>query len=600
MLAKLDPGIKGKGFHFDDDQRGFFGKGIGYFERTQPFSLDLWVKAGMAYEESTILNHRETENAGNAGYQLQFEKGHLRWEMMHSRAGNGISLLATRAFPLNEWKHVTVTYDGSSRAAGTRIYVDGAPIDVEVTRDNLSRTIIPNGNANISDDAFGLAFGKRIRAQTLKSGAIDEVRIYTKALTPIEVRQLQAVTQPSAPAPQPSREDLIGLLVAQDRKVADAFATLTAARSVENETISLIPQVPVMGDLPKPRPTYVLVRGNYEDHGEQIPPRGLNQVLAWNPAWPENRLGLAQWLFDPKNPLTARVYVNRAWQSHFGRGLVETAEDFGSQGSLPVNPELLDYLAVTFRESGWDIKKLQKLIVMSGTYRQQSDVSDELLQKDPNNLLLARFTRIRMPAEMVRDQALAASGLLVKRIGGPSVYPYQPPNMWDGFNVYKYPEPTEVPSDEHHRRSMYSFIKRNAPHPNMASFDLPDRGGATARRRTSNSPLQALVLLDDPQFLEAYRALATQVIRGTTATDARITSVFRLATRRHPRADEMATLREYYNAQVQRFTQNREAAGELLKVGVTPVPAGVDTVQLAALTNVATVVMNTPDAYMLR
>ena len=600
MQAKLDPGIRGKGFHFDDNERGFFGKGIGYFERTQPFSLDLWVKAAQAYEDSTILNHRETENAGNAGYQLQFEKGHLRWDMMHSRAGNGIGLLATPPFPLNQWTHVTVTYDGSSRAAGTRLYVNGSPIEAEVTRDSLTRTIIPNGQANISDDAFGLAFGKRVRAQTLKGGAIDEVRIYTKALTPIEVKQLQSMTEPSTPAPTPTRDDLVDLLVAQDPKVAESFATLTAARNVENETISLIPQVPVMGDLPTPRPTYVLVRGNYEEHGEQIRPRGIDEVLPWNAAWPENRLGLAQWLFDAKNPLTARVFVNRTWQSHFGRGLVETAEDFGSQGSLPTHPELLDYLAVTFRESGWDIKKLHKLIVMSGTYRQQSEASEDLLQKDPNNLLLARFTRIRMPAEMVRDQALAASGLLVKRLGGPSVYPYQPPNMWDGFNVYKYPEPGEVPTDEHHRRSMYSFIKRNAPHPNMASFDLPDRGGATARRRTSNSPLQALVLLDDPQFVEAYRALAARALRTDTATDARLTTIFRLATRRHPRNDEMTMMRQYYDAQVQRFSTDRQAAVDRLKVGVTPVPAGVDVVQLAALTNVATLVMNTPDAYMLR
>ena len=190
---------------------------------------------------------------------------------------------------------------------------------------------------------------------------------------------------------------------------------------------------------------------------------------------------------------------------------------------------------MSFRESGWDIKKLHKLIVMSGTYRQQSDATDEVLQKDPNNLLLAHFTRLRMPAEMVRDQALAASGLLVKRVGGPSVYPYQPPNMWDGFNVYAYPDPNAVPADEHHRRSMYSFVKRNAPHPNMATFDLPDRGSAAARRRTSNSPLQALVLLDDPQFLEAYRALAGRVLTTEAATDARLTTIVRLATRRHPR-----------------------------------------------------------------
>jgi hypothetical protein len=237
---------------------------------------------------------------------------------------------------------------------------------------------------------------------------------------------------------------------------------------------------------------------------------------------------------------------------------------------------------------------------MSGTYRQQSDITDDALQKDPTNLLLARYTRLRMPAEMVRDQALAASGLLVKRVGGPSVYPYQPSNMWDGFNVYTYPDAAAVPADEHHRRSMYSFVKRNAPHPNMATFDLPDRGGSTARRRTSNSPLQALVLLDDPQFLEAYRALAAKVLSTEGSADARLTTIVRLATRRHPRADEMATLRDYYAAQVKRFSGDHGAASALIKTGVTPVPAGVDVVQLAALTNVVTVVMNTPDAYTLR
>jgi hypothetical protein len=205
-----------------------------------------------------------------------------------------------------------------------------------------------------------------------------------------------------------------------------------------------------------------------------------------------------------------------------------------------------------------------------------------------------------MPAEMVRDQALAASGLLVNRLGGPSVYPYQPPNMWDGFNVYKYPNPDQVPADSHHRRSMYSFIKRNAPHPGMSSFDLPERGGAAARRQTSNTPLQALVLLDDPQYLEAYRALASHVLKTEPARDAQLTMVFRLATRRHPRADEMAIMRAYYDAQLQRFAQDRDAAAQLLKVGVTPVDGSVGTVQLAALTNLTTVVMNTPDAYSLR
>jgi hypothetical protein len=592
--ADMREGVRGKALYFADQEVAILGKGVGYYERTQPFSLDLWVKAAQVYDEVTILHHRETENAGNAGYQLQLEKNHLRWEMMHSRAGNGISLLSKQPIPVNEWIHIAVTYDGSSRASGTALYVNGARTDVEVTRDNLSRTIIPNGNANQADQALGLAFGRRLRAQPMKGGAIDEVRVFRTALTPVEVRHLHAADAAA------TRSQLVDVLIAGDPRVEQALAALTSARNVENDLVSVVPQIMIMGDTPTPRPTYVLVRGNYEDHGEQVPPRGLNQVLAWDPAWPENRIGLAKWLFDSKNPLTSRVFVNRAWQMHFGRGLVETAEDFGSQGSIPTHPELLDTLAVTFRESGWDIKKLHKLIVMSGTYRQQSDASAEGLQKDPDNLLLARYTRLRMPAEMVRDQALAASGLLVKRIGGPSVYPYQPANMWDGFNVYAYPDPNAVPADEHHRRSMYSFVKRNSPHPNMATFDLPDRGSSTARRRTSNSPLQALVLLDDPQFLEAYRALAARVLSAETADDARLTMIVRLATRRRPTADEMTTLREYYKAQVNRFSGDRDAATALLKVGVTPVPANVDLVQLAALTNVVTVVMNTPDAYTLR
>jgi hypothetical protein len=207
---------------------------------------------------------------------------------------------------------------------------------------------------------------------------------------------------------------------------------------------------------------------------------------------------------------------------------------------------------------------------------------------------------MRMPAEMVRDQALAASGLLVRKIGGPSVYPYQPPNMWDGFNVYKYPDADKVPADAQHRRTMYSFVKRNAPHPAMATFDLPDRGGATARRRTSNSPLQALVLLDDPQYLEAYRALASHVLRSERAKDAQLTMIVRLATRRSPRPEELTAIREYYNAQLQRFAGDTAAANQLVSAGVTAVDATLDKVQLAALTNVTTVVMNTPDAYSLR
>jgi hypothetical protein len=602
MLADLRPGVKGNAMHFTETEVAILGKGIGYYERTQPFSIDLWVKPAQVYEDSAIFHHRETENAGNAGYQLHLEKNHLRWEMMHSRAGNGISLLSTQPIPVNEWTHITLTYDGSSRARGTTLYVNGAPAAVTVARDNLTRTIIPNGNANQADQALGLAFGKRLRAQTLKGGAVDEVRVFNAALTPAEVGYLHSgdVASGSGVASGFSRNDVVDVLVAADARVQQAAASLLSARNAENDLVSVQPQVMIMGDTPTPRPTYVLVRGNYEDHGEQVPPRGLDNVLPWNSAWPENRIGLAQWLFDARNPLTSRVFVNRVWQMHFGRGLVETAEDFGSQGSIPTHPDLLDYLAVTFRESGWDIKRLHKTIVMSATYRQASNVSEDALKKDPRNLLLARFPRLRMPAEMVRDHALAASGLLKRQIGGPSTYPYQPQNLWDGFNVYTYPDADKVPADDHHRRSLYSFIKRNSLHPAMATFDMPERWSTTARRTTSNTPLQALVLLDDPQYLEAYRSLAAQVLRAERAKDAQVTTIFRLATRRRPSGEELATVRAYYDSQLERFTADRDAAGKLLQAGITRADATLDPVQLAALTNVTTVVMNTPDAYSVR
>jgi hypothetical protein len=593
--ASLHPGAKGLAFYFDDTNRGFLAQDIGLFERTQPFSLDLWVLAAQVYEDSMVLNHRENDNSGNAGYQLDLEKNRLRFDLMHSRAGNRIRVVTRQPIAVKTWTHVTVTYDGSSRAAGVALYVNGVPADVDVVSDNLNRTIIPNGGGTLGDEHMGLSFGKRFRMTALKDGAIDELRVFKTALTPLEVRYLQNESVPAAAA-----DDVAALLVANDARVIEAGAKLIEAREAENQIISRVPEVLVMGDTPTPRPTYVLLRGQYTDRGEEVKPRGLSQIYPWNPSLPENRLGLAQWLFDARNPLTARVFVNRLWQQDIGRGLVETAEDFGAQGSIPSHPELLDWLAVTFRDSGWNVKQTQKLIVMSATYRQSSSASDQLVKKDPRNVLLARANRLRMPAEMVRDNALAASGLLVNTVGGPSTYPYQPDTIWDGLAVYAYPAADMIPADDHHRRSLYSFIKRNAPHPAMATFDLPDRGTTTVRRQTSNTPLQALVLLDDPQYLEAYRVLATHVLKTVADPDARITTVFRLATRRKPTPQERGPMRAYLDAQLVRYSEDKDAAEKLVQAGVTPVDPQVDVTQLAALMNLTAVVMNTPDAYSLR
>jgi len=592
--ASLKDGVKGRAFYFDDTNRGVLAPGVGDFDRTQPFSLDLWILAPKVYEDAMVLNNRENDFFGNAGYQLNLVRNQLRFDLMHSRAGNRIVVTSKAAVPTQRWSHVTITYDGSSRATGVALYIDGARADVEIISDNLTRSTLPNGGGTLGDEYLGLQFGKRFRMTALVGGAIDEIRVFKTALTPLEVAQLQ-----SGAVGRPTEDAVMELWVASDPRVTTAAAQLAVAREAENQIISRTPEVMVMGDARVPRPSYVLLRGQYTDHGEQVTPRGLSQIFPWDEALPPNRLGLARWLFDPAHPLTARVFMNRLWQLQFGRALVETAEDFGTQGQVPSHPELLDWLAVSFRDSGWNVKRMVKQMVMSATYRQRSVVSDDLLKKDPTNVLLARFSRVRMPAEMVRDNALAASGLLVAKPGGPSAYPYQPDGIWDGLSGYVYPTRDGVPDDDQHRRTMYSFIKRNAPHPALAAFDMPDRGSTTVRRQTSNTPLQALVLLDDPQFLEAYRVLAQRVMKGTPDRDSQLTMMFRLATRRRPMPSELGPMRAYYDAQVRRYTGDPGAATALITVGVAPVDPAVDPARLAALMNVTASVMNTPDAYSI-
>jgi mono/diheme cytochrome c family protein len=595
----LQDGVKGKAFFFDDNNRGVLGDGVGDYERTQAFSIDVWVLPNQVYEDATVFNHREDNNTGNAGYQLQLDKNRLQFDLQHSRAGNMIRIVSREALPLKQWSRVTATYDGSSKAAGVGLYVNGARVDVDVVSDNLTRTIKPNGGGLFGGEYLGIMFGRRFRFTPMKDGAIDEFRVFNRALTPLEVKFLDEEVG-RAVAQSASAADVEAVLVATDARVVTAAEALSAARSEHNQIVSVVPQVPVMGDTLKPRPTYLLIRGVYSDRGDEVQPQGLAQIFAWDASVPRNRVGLARWLFDPKHPLTSRVFVNRMWQRAYGRGLVDTSEDFGAQGSIPSHPELLDFLAVSFVESGWNVKGLIKQLVMSATFRQSSVASDELLKRDPRNILLARFGRVRMPAEMVRDHALATSGLLVRDVGGKSVYAYQPDSIWDGLAAYTYPAADKVPADSHHRRTLYSFIKRNAPHPSMANFDMPDRGTSVVRRQTSNTPLQALVLLDDPQYVEAYRTLAANVLRNSADPAAHVTTVFRLATRRYPAADEMARLRKYYDAQLARYASDAAAASALLKNGVTPVPPGLEASRLAALTNLTAVIMNTPDAYTLR
>ena len=368
------------------------------FHRSDAFSISLWLKIPEELEEIVVLHHQQAgSDAGYNGYQLVLENGKASFGLIHFWPGNAIKVRTRARLRTNEWLQLAITYDGSSRASGVQLYLNGKPAEVELVRDHLYK--------DFAND-MPLTLAARFRGRGFKGGQIDDLCIFNRPLSAVEVA---AIYDPSTKA-EPTLEYYLANIDARARKLT---AELKKARDAENHFINSIPEIMIMGDLPSPRPTYVLKRGAYDAHGEQVEPGTPEAILRFDSKFPKNRLGLARWMVDPKNPLTARVIVNRYWQMFFGRGIVVTAEDFGSQGQLPSNAELLDALAQHFVGSGWDLKALHRLIVTSATYRQSSEASPELLARDPENTLLARGPKSRLSAEMLRDQALASAGLLV-------------------------------------------------------------------------------------------------------------------------------------------------------------------------------------------
>ena len=353
-------------------------------------------------------------------------------------------------------------------------------------------------------------------------------------------------------------------------------------------------QVSIMKEMDTPRDTYFLDRGAYDqpDKDRKLSPRVPEALPQMDSSLPSNRLGLAKWLIDPKNPLTARVAVNRYWQMYFGVGLVETPEDFGSQGALPSHPELLDWLASEFRESGWDIKAMQKRIVMSSTYRQSSRISKEALERDPKNLLLARGSRFRLNGQALRDQALAVSGLMAPKIGGPPVMPYQPEGLWEEVNAKKY-KYIVGSGDDLYRRSIYTFWRRTVPPPSMMNFDNASREICSVIYNSTNTPLQALNLLNDPQFFEAARGLAQRMIlEGGSSLGDRIEYGHRLALSHSPSKDVLSILESSYAKHFQFYRSSPERTKSLISVGASQPDRSVDPTQLAAMTMIANTLLN--------
>jgi Protein of unknown function (DUF1553)/Protein of unknown function (DUF1549)/Planctomycete cytochrome C/Concanavalin A-like lectin/glucanases superfamily len=600
----LRPGVHGNALFFDANNKGFLDKadGVGYFDHQDSFSIDFWLYTAKVYDEAVVLNHDDHLRFGSGGWTIDLDDNHIKIELVHAYPREQIVVVSDDSLPADAWTHLSITYDGSARADGVDLYVNGTPADLIVERDGLTKSMLPLGIPFAGlDDFHGLAFGKRWQRSPLEGGAIDELRVFAAELSPLEVAVLHDGAKAMDRTDTADRLARHLALLAPETRQARQEAT--GVRAELNSLLTSLPEVMIMGDTPEPRPTYVLERGVYSNHGEEVGPRGLVQIFPYPETLPKNRAGLAKWLFDPQHPLTARVYVNRLWQLHFGTGLVRTTEEFGAQGEAPSHPELLDWLARRFVDSGWDIKAMNKLIVMSAAFRRDSTERAEDVETDPDNRWLARGVARRLSAEMIRDNALAASGLLDATIGGPSVFPYQPSGVWEAINFYDrsggYPDPETVPNDQH-RRSLYSMIRRGAPVPSMTIFDFPRRHTSQVRRPTSNTPLQALVLLNDPQYVEASRALAARAMHAHAGLDAQLILMFRLAARRTPSAGELDMLRDFFAGQHAEFAASAEATERYLDIGVLEPEPDLDAAWLAALGATANVVFNSPDSYMLR
>ena len=495
---KLVPGRFGQAVEFTGDDP--VDLPLGNFERSQPFSVSLWLKTPDVKDRAVVFHRsRAWTDAGSRGYELLIEDGRLKWSLIHFWPGNAISIAAQKPLPLNQWTHVVVASDGSSRAAGLRLYVDGRAAEIEIVRDHLTRQITGGGGDNI-------ALGERFRDRGFKHGVIDEFRVFDRELSPLEALAAFAHDQADAILARggndlspDDREHLFAYyLAAVDAEWPKHLEALKAAREQANGAVDGLREIMVMRELPQPKKAYVLFRGQYDQRRDEVHAGTPAALPPMSADLPRNRLGLACWLTDRGHPLTARVTVNRFWQSLFGRGLVKTAEDFGSQGSPPSHPELLDWLALHFIDSGWNVKGLMKTIVMSQTYRQRSIADAKLMADDPENEWLARGPRFRLSAEMIRDNALASAGLLNLRLGGPPVNPYE---MSESFKP-------ESPSGgaEVYRRSLYTNWRRTGPPPALIAFDAPRRAVCTARRVRTDTPLQALILLNGEQYVEAARA----------------------------------------------------------------------------------------------
>ena len=595
---RLVPGISGQAIQFSGDD-SFPCKGSGQYGRTSPFSFSVWLLPAEHKPRVAVLHQCvAAEDAAYRGYSLILDDGRLQFSLIHFWPGNAIQIQSKQAIPTNEWTHVAVVYDGSSRASGLRLFVDGRPVEFDVIKDNLTRDIKYRSEWGDSNSGgVEMSLGARFRDVGFRHGLIDELAVYDHELSPLEIGRL------SLEFPDPEfreRKDRLKFTVSDrfehylmrhDEPYRMALKELQTLRNEENELVTRVRQIMTMAELPEHRPTHVLKRGAYDAPGELVAADTPSSILPFPDGAPRNRLGLARWMTDPRNPLPSRVAVNRFWSLFFGRGLVASVEDFGGQGQSPSHPELLDWLARDFMNHGWNVKRLCKQIVLSATYSQSSMPRNRKLSiDDPENRLLGRGPRFRLSAEQLRDNALAVSGLLVSKIGGPSVMPYQPAGLWEESGTGK--SYAQAKGEGLYRRSLYTFWRRTSPPPSMLIFDATGRETCTARRERTATPLQSLVLLNDPQFIEAARVLAEKLIEQHADNEARILAAFRTLTSRFPSEKEKIILRRLYAEQKSHFERTPNDAREFLAIGEKPRNEKMDVTDHAAMTVVVTSLMN--------
>jgi hypothetical protein len=575
--------------------------GIGDFERNEAFSAGGWFYLPNDYNNRATMLGRIDDEQGLRGWELWHEQGQVTVHLIHRWPDNMLKVRSkNRIGRRGGWQHVMFTYDGSSRPEGIHIFTDGKPADLEVDKLRELRGTIR------TKAPFTLA--QRKTTKRLPEMSVQEVRLYDRALSPVEVKALADLPnmkdwfiKPEKEKKAEWRQSLGDYYVAtRDIHWKRAFAPLLKLEQ-EREAIRLNnQQTHVQQEKTNSMGVaHVLFRGQYDKRKDEVTPSVFSALHSYPENAPKNRLGLAQWVASPDNPLTARVTVNRFWQEIFGTGLVKTSEDFGIMGDPPSHPELLDWLAVEFRESGWDVKHMLKLMVTSAAYRQSASVTAEKLEKDPANRLLSRGPRFRMDAEMIRDMALSASSLLAPAIGGPSVKPYQPPGVWEAVAMpesnTRYYDPDI--GEGSHRRSMYTIWKRSAPPALMDLFNAPSRETACLRRERTDTPLQALATLNDPQFVEAARHLAEICLRAGRKDFDKILNILseRLLARQFSPAEReviqsnLREMLEYYQA-------NPVDAHDLVSVGEMKPARSLNVPELAAWTMIANQVLNLDEA----